>query len=318
MKPQTELLVASAFSLSVGFSVGLYLDWSQPAQAVPPPVKVVAPTPKPALQPCEGRAEGGYEYTSDWFNTDNRLESWNRYLKPLSEKPINYLEVGVYEGRSMIWMLENALTHPDSRATGIDLMIYSRYERNLLRSGACEKVTNLKGPSQDLLHTLPKSSFDVIYIDGSHLGQDVLVDAVLAFNLLKSGGMIVFDDYGWYPDWASDIRPGVAIDSFVTQYRHQLDIVHKDYQLIVRKKQHPCAFDKFRLTPVGPYCYHWVSGQLLNQSDKKSVKLLPGEKELISQIASSMPFGQIDPALDLFKSKPEFQAMNKRLKIFPL
>lgn len=39
--------------------------------------------------------------------------------------------------------------------------------------------------------------FDLVYIDGSHMRVDVLVDAVLAWPLLQPGGLMVFDDYEW-------------------------------------------------------------------------------------------------------------------------
>jgi hypothetical protein len=39
--------------------------------------------------------------------------------------------------------------------------------------------------------------FDFIYIDGSHMRVDVLLDAVLAWQLLKPGGFMVLDDYEW-------------------------------------------------------------------------------------------------------------------------
>jgi len=320
--PQT--VVAAAFSVVVGISAGAYGLWPRadseaPQAAVQAAAQVVPPAPTDTDRAlCSARPKSAeYQFKfGDYFSTEGRPETWDRYLKPLAGKPVHYLEVGIFEGRSMIWMLDNVLTHPQATATGIDLVLYPQYLDNLVRSGACEKVRNLKGRSQDLLHTLPKESFDVIYIDGSHLGQDVLVDAVLAFELLKTGGLMVFDDYQWYTEWASDIRPGIAIDSFVTMYRHQLEFVHRDYQLMVRKRAHPCGFNKYRLTPVGGYCYQWVKGELVRPSDKKPVKLLPGEKEIIAEIASSHRFGEIAPTLDNFKARPEFQAMNKRLRLF--
>lgn len=320
MNQKTEMLLASVFSLAVGLAAGIYaMRDDAPAApvvsaAATQPDKPAAPSP---LNSCEGQATGPYEYTSDWVNTENRIEAWNHHFKPLADKPVNYLEIGVYEGRSMVWMLENVLTHPDSRAVGIDVMTYSRYLRNLARTGDCAKVKNIKGYSQDLLHTLPKSSFDLIYIDGSHLGRDVLVDAALSFDLLKVGGMIVFDDYQWYTDWSSDMRPGVAIDSFVTMYRHELELVHKGYQVIVRKRAHPCAFDRFRYTPVGQYCYGWVKGDLVRQSDRKPVTISTAERELIAKLLGAFEFGKIDPPADRFSSLPEFQAMSARLKLIP-
>ena len=39
-----------------------------------------------------------------------------------------------------------------------------------------------------------QGSFDFIYVDASHRAPDVLLDAVLAFQLLRIGGLIIFDD----------------------------------------------------------------------------------------------------------------------------
>ena len=33
----------------------------------------------------------------------------------------------------------------------------------------------------------------VIYVDGSHVPQDVLTDAVMAWKLLKQGGIMILD-----------------------------------------------------------------------------------------------------------------------------
>jgi predicted O-methyltransferase YrrM len=315
LSSEAQMIVAGLFSLIVGVSAGLYALWPENIKATSRQPTAATATACAAFQP-QGK---DYQFKfGDYFSTENRLDWWNEHLKPLAYKPINYLEVGIYEGRSMLWMLDNVLKHPDSTATGIDVLIRSHYMENLVRSGACEKVTNLRGRSQDILHTLPKSSFDVIYIDGSHLGQDVLVDAVLSFELLKVGGLLIFDDYKWYTDWASEIRPGIAIDSFVTMYRNQLQFVHRGYQLVVKKREHPCAFNPYRFSPVGSYCYQWVTNELVRQSDRKEVRLLPGEKEIIEEIARSAPFGEIDPMInDAMRSRSDFQALNKRLGVFP-
>ena len=43
-----------------------------------------------------------------------------------------------------------------------------------------------------------EATFDVVYIDGSHQAPAVLADdAVMAFHLLRSGGLMIFDDYIW-------------------------------------------------------------------------------------------------------------------------
>ena len=36
--------------------------------------------------------------------------------------------------------------------------------------------------------------FDLVYIDGSHLFEDVFIDAYFVARLLTQGGVVVFDD----------------------------------------------------------------------------------------------------------------------------
>jgi predicted O-methyltransferase YrrM len=70
---------------------------------------------------------------------------------------------------------------------------------------AIEKCLNkvdfhiMKGSSIEQLSKLILTGlseyFEFIYIDGSHQAPDVISDAILSFHLLKSGGVIAFDDY---------------------------------------------------------------------------------------------------------------------------
>lgn len=79
-----------------------------------------------------------------------------------------YLEVGVFEGRALVWLLENILTHPTARATCIDLFpddLEQRFRRNLDLSGYASKVTVMKGTSDVELRKLPLDAFDIISRD---------------------------------------------------------------------------------------------------------------------------------------------------------
>lgn len=67
-----------------------------------------------------------------------------------------------------------------------------------------------------------KYEFDLILIDGSHLMLDVLHDALLAFELLKPGGTLVFDDYGCNPWSPAYGRTKEGIDGFVKVHRDSL------------------------------------------------------------------------------------------------
>ncbi|HIK57419.1 MAG TPA: class I SAM-dependent methyltransferase [Synechococcales cyanobacterium M55_K2018_004] len=192
----------------------------------------------------------GYQFTQDWFGRNIPL--WKQHLQPLKDQEqLNALEIGSWEGRSACWLLENILTHPTARLTCVDSFegneeyremlepgflesVESRFDFNIARAGAAEKVTKLVGKSAEVLRTLPLRNFDLIYIDGSHVACDVLSDAVLSWELLKVGGLLIFDDYDF---GLREYGTRYAIDAFLNSFAKKLEGVHKSHQVIVRKVQ---------------------------------------------------------------------------------
>jgi predicted O-methyltransferase YrrM len=207
-----------------------------------PPVELASSGPH---QPVNRAYRGRYEFTQDWFT--HHIPVWEAALASYKGKPgVRYLEIGLYEGRSAFWMLENILTDPTSRLTGIDLFdgeLKERFLKNLRRSGAEDRVKVVVRPSQVELRTLPLEAFDIIYIDGSHATADVLEDAVLSYRLLKPGGVLIFDDYQWSGALlqgaltrdASGDFPKAAIDRFVECFEDRVRVIHVSEQMIVEK-----------------------------------------------------------------------------------
>jgi predicted O-methyltransferase YrrM len=83
---------------------------------------------------------------------------------------------------------------------------------------------------------LKPEMFDIVYVDGSHRACHALRDIVISFELLKDGGLMIIDDYAWkaYPDDPM-LNPGPAIDAFLTIYAPRINLLHKEYQVIVKK-----------------------------------------------------------------------------------
>jgi predicted O-methyltransferase YrrM len=94
-----------------------------------------------------------------------------------------------------------------------------------------DKVEWRKGYSHDILMDLIKEGrkFDFIYVDGSHQGKDVLLDAMLSDRLLVSGGIMLFDDYLWPAKLPEHHKPKMGIDIF---FRLNYEIIHKFTQHI--------------------------------------------------------------------------------------
>ena len=104
-----------------------------------------------------------------------------------------------------------------------------RFASNINLTGKAAQVQTCVGRSDEMLVRLITQGVraDFVYVDGSHQAADVLSDAVLAWKLLKPGGLLVFDDYLWplYQDRPL-MNPKMAIDAFVNCHLDQIRYVH--------------------------------------------------------------------------------------------
>ena len=164
-------------------------------------------------------------------------------------KPCMFLEIGSFEGMSTIWMLENILTEERSQIFCIDAWAewtgdaFVRFVSNINKTGFRNKVHIVKGDSSEELRVFPNHYFDFIYVDGNHDEKAVMKDAIGSFRVLKKGGIIAFDDYLLgirYPNShgskAMNGSAKKAIDYFIETFKDELDVIHNDYQLWIRKK----------------------------------------------------------------------------------
>lgn len=136
-------------------------------------------------------------------------------------------------------MLENILDNPSSHLTCIDLFpiqeVEDRFDNNISLTGYQNRVTKLKGVSWKHLRNLPPESFDLVYVDGSHDGRDVLEDAILTYRLTKVNGIIIFDDYPWEDNPMHSAYPKDAIDAFIKCYHDFISVIDMQWQVCIKK-----------------------------------------------------------------------------------
>jgi len=202
--------------------------------------------------------DGGVEFTNSWFQTTAR-RNWEQIFPRL--QPTRILEIGSYEGASTCYLIETLgrqraveIYSIDTWAGGVEHenidmgAVESRFDRNVARAMSASahpvEVVKCRGRSDLILAQLiaqgEVGAFDFIYVDGSHQAPDVLCDAVLAFRLLRTGGIIGFDDYLWsepLPYGSDPVRcPKPAIDAFTTLHCRQLQVLPMPlYQLYAVK-----------------------------------------------------------------------------------
>ena len=194
-----------------------------------------------------------YQFTKDWFAW--APEVWKQLIPMLSGEvgKRKFLEMGSFEGRSTVWIMENMMQQGDyllcidtwkgGEEHGAEDMdaVWQRFKTNT--AIAMEKTGVLVGTARGtslvgLADEIPEyaGTYDFIYIDGSHQAPDVLTDACMAWPLLKQGGLMVFDDYMWGNPRDALHRPKIAIDAFTNIFGETAEIIHVGYQLVVRKK----------------------------------------------------------------------------------
>lgn len=150
---------------------------------------------------------------------------WDKHLSKFTElaEPIHAMEIGSYEGDATVWLLNNLCSkNVKSSVYCLDTWTGSPEYVNINfmdieKTGHSSQVKKIKGLSYGSLvkllaqEILPE--FHVIFIDASHEARDVLADAVLAWPLLKRGGILIFDDYKWTKLSPDYFRPKPAIDA---------------------------------------------------------------------------------------------------------
>ena len=192
-------------------------------------------------------------FSADYFS--QHIPNWERWLGRLRGVPVGGLEIGSYEGRSTLWVMDNICTHVRSQLMCVDTWqgggelpvadgdtLMNRFRDNL--SAHEQRVICLRGRSVEELPQLLRAlvmdggkhggpPMDFVYVDGSHVAQDVLTDAVMAWPLLKSGGVMIFDDYAWRLNPEPVKQPAMAIDAFLNCF--PCEVLHQGYQVAVRK-----------------------------------------------------------------------------------
>jgi hypothetical protein len=188
--------------------------------------------------------------SGDWFTNNIPYWLWTFDKHNLKKNKIKILEIGSWEGLSSYFILstlpnatltcvdtwEGADEHKSGDATTSDVLssIESSFDNNMAPYN--NRLTKYKGTSYSFFNKyINENVFDLIYIDGSHYCDDVIIDAIKGFGMLKSGGIMIFDDYLWryYP---KDIHnPAAAINVFLKLKTDQYKIVRTYYQLIIEK-----------------------------------------------------------------------------------
>lgn len=202
-------------------------------------------------------------YHSDWFSEHEA--AYDQILAPRlasSSRNSSALVIGSVEGRTVEWLvrhmknivvLESPLTKRDREprcvvTRGIGVSVSEETVRRTLKSNLKKlaarhpdsKIRLVESPTtRGLIEIASENEFDVIYID-SMSSKHALECGVIAFTMLKPGGVMVFTNYthGKTHD-ASCPRRG--IDGFLDAYVNEIQVLRTAFHLFLERRIEPFA-----------------------------------------------------------------------------
>ena len=180
-------------------------------------------------------------YNEKWFcNNLNYLSVNFKNIKNIK----NILEIGSYEGRSAIFFLKN---FSGSNITCVDTWSGSDEHKDI-NFRLIEKNFDLNTSFYQLNNILMKNKmtsneffkknynyFDLIFIDGDHSTDQIEIDLINSWNVLKKGGFLVIDDYMWW--YYKDLKknPSTPINNFIKKNIRNISKLIVWHQVIIEK-----------------------------------------------------------------------------------
>ena len=180
-------------------------------------------------------------YTNYWFIHSEIKQIISIFVD--SNKLNKFLEIGTHEGTASWFLSDNFLKHPNSKYVCVDphsiddktspLTQYTEvlFYNNISLSKNFSKISVFKMFSNDFFK-INQETFTFIYIDGSHLLEDITSDFNNSLKVIEKGGIIWVDDYLG----EDGIRIAKHIDQLYELNRDKLDIIFKNYQIAFRRK----------------------------------------------------------------------------------
>ena len=187
-----------------------------------------------------------YIYTKTWFLESEIKQKVVNLINKNNRRFI--LEIGCYEGLSSVFFADNLLNHSDSTLTCVDPFLHidnndhnqllnnveNNFDNNIRICNNSNKITVHKITSDEFFknnNNKKNQRFHFIYIDGCHEPDFIMRDMENSFACLENNGIMWMDDYGG----GDGIKIKNTMDDFLKKYNNQYEIIHKGYQLAIRK-----------------------------------------------------------------------------------
>ena len=180
----------------------------------------------------------------DWFSVYAK-PNFERFLIPLAgQDNLTFLQLGAYTGDASVWMLDNVLTGKNTILVDVDTwqgsdeevhhsLDFSDVERVYVKK-VMNRAYKQKMTTVDYLKG-SKLFFDFVYVDADHTAASALIDAELAWGLLRPNGILAFDDYEWGAHLPPSKSPKLGINLFIERHQGEFITLEVGLQYWIQK-----------------------------------------------------------------------------------
>lgn len=161
-----------------------------------------------------------YTFTKNWFEQNaGYWDGVRNILKQEFGDNLTCVEVGTFEGRSAIYILDN-LVGDTGKLFVLDQFASSHadtFERNIALNPRSAQVKTMKG---DFLVTMPAllsaigETAHFVYVDAGKTAAENAAALIFAERMLVHRGIMIIDDYIWANQGDPRLRPSHGINAF--------------------------------------------------------------------------------------------------------
>ena len=177
----------------------------------------------------------------NWFDAYAK-PNFERFLTPLAgNADLTFLQLGAYTGDASLWLLDNLgsliLVDVDTWE-GSDEEVHHKLNFSEVERVYDEKIKGrtIKQKMTTFEYLLNSYFFfDFVYVDADHTAASAFLDGELAWRLLKSGGIMAFDDYQWGAELSAYLSPKLGVNLFLHRHEGEFELLDKGLQVWIKK-----------------------------------------------------------------------------------
>lgn len=184
----------------------------------------------------------------NWFAVTAQ-HNFEKHLLPLAgQEKLTFLQLGAFTGDASVWLAKNVITGESSILFDVDTWKGSDEESHdamdfddvfATYRSKVKPYNKILWKQIDTVSFLTSynylKEYDFIYVDADHTTVGVLLDAELSWPLLRSGGIMAFDDYNWGNALPLHLRPRPGIDLFLLRHEGEYELLEKNEQVWIKK-----------------------------------------------------------------------------------